>query len=113
MAGTISLIGAGAIVLLAGILGQTAGLLAAVAVTGILIGRTLRGAGGGLTPTVRLTLALTFALDAVALGNLGTWAYALAGGGVLGPIDYLVETFGPLVPAEAIVAATAAMLTSR
>ncbi len=108
-----SLVGAAAIVLLAGILGQTAGLLAAVALTGIVVGRTLRGPGVRFSPSMRLVIALILVLDAVALGNLGTWAYAVSEGGVLGPVDYLLETFGPLVAVEFVVGGAAAVLASR
>ncbi len=109
----ISLLGATAMVLLAGVLGLTAGLLAAVALTGIAIGRTMRGAGPALTPSIQVIVALIFVLDAVAIGNIGTWLYALAEGGVLGPIEYLSETFGLLVIAEFVVGGTAVVLTSR
>ena len=109
----ISLLGASAMVLLAGVLGLTAGLLAAVALTGIAIGRTMRGAGPALRPSMQVIVGLVFVLDAVALGNIATWLYALAEGGVLGPIEYLSETFGLLVIAEFVVGGTAVVLTSR
>jgi hypothetical protein len=37
-----------------------------------------------------------------------TWLIGRAEGGVLGPIEYLVETFGPFVPGEAVIAAIGA-----
>ena len=36
------------------------------------------------------------------------WAYALGEGGTLGLLDYLLQTFGPFVPAEAVIAAVTA-----
>jgi hypothetical protein len=50
---------------------------------------------------------------AVALGQLGLWAYARSEGGVLGPIDYLAETFGVLVPLEFLAASVVAWATAR
>ena len=42
---------------------------------------------------------------AVALGQLGLWWYAGTEGGVLPLVDYLAETFGLLVPLQALLAA--------
>ena len=50
---------------------------------------------------------------AVVLGQLGLWLYARSVGGVLGPLDYLGETFGPLVPLEFAAAALTSWLTAR
>lgn len=109
----VSLVGAAVIVALAGVLAQTTGLLAVAGIGGIAIGRTLRTAGDALAAPARLALSIVFALDMVILGNLGTWAFAIAEGGVLGPIDYLAETFGPLVPIELAVASVAGWLAAR
>jgi hypothetical protein len=53
-------------------------------------------------------LAVLLACLAVAIGAVGTWAVAISEGGVLGPIDYLWQTFGLFIPAELIVASLAA-----
>lgn len=114
VAAVLSLIGAGAIVLLGGVLSQTTGLLAVAGIGGIAVGRAVRGeATDDPGRSMRTAVALILALDMVALGNLGTWAFALSEGGVLGPIEYLLETFGPLVPAEIAVGSIAAWLASR
>jgi hypothetical protein len=71
------------------------------------------GAGETL-PTGRLVrLAVGLALVAVVLGQLGLWLYARTEGGVLGPFEYLGETFGLLVPLELAAASIAAWLTGR
>jgi hypothetical protein len=47
------------------------------------------------------------------VGQLGLWLYALTEGGVLGPIDYLGEVFGLLVPLELGVAAVIGWMSAR
>ncbi|MEK6719276.1 MAG: hypothetical protein AABZ33_01245 [Chloroflexota bacterium] len=114
MAAILSLIGAGVLVLVGGVLSQTTGLLAVAGIGGIAVGRALHGAASDdPARSKRVTVALLLALDMVVLGNLGTWAFALSEGGVLGPIEYLLETFGPLVPAEIAVGSIAALLAAR
>ena len=60
---------------------------------------------------VRIALALT--LGAIALGQVGLWAFARSEGGVLGPLDYLWEVFGALVPLQILAAAVVAWITAR
>ena len=50
---------------------------------------------------------------AVAGGQLGLWLWARSEGGVLGPLDYLGETFGILVPLEFAFGVAAAWLAGR
>ena len=52
------------------------------------------------------------ALGAVALGQLGLWQYGRTEGGVLGPLDYLGQVYGPLVLVE-FAAAGVARLARR
>jgi hypothetical protein len=47
------------------------------------------------------------------MGQAGLWLYALTEGGVLGPIDYLAQTFGLLVPFEFFAASILAWATAR
>jgi len=96
--------GAAAIVILGGVLTVTAGLLVIAAVTGWAIGMALGG---------RARTAVTLALVAVALGQLGLWAYALTQGGVLGPLDLLWQVYGGLVPLEFVAAAITAWIAAR
>jgi hypothetical protein len=107
-------IGAGAIVLLGGVLTVTSGLIVAAGAIGWVVGLGVRlGTGATLDRSSRVRLAVGLAVLAVVAGQLGLWAYARSEGGVLGPVDYLAEVFGLLVPLELIVAWLVAWVTSR
>jgi hypothetical protein len=71
------------------------------------------GAGERLAQGRRIRLAVGLALLAVVVGQFGLWLYARTEGGVLGPLDYLGETFGLLVPSELLAASMVAWLTAR
>jgi hypothetical protein len=106
--------GAAAITFLGGLMAVSAGLLVVAAATGWAVALGLRiGAGERLSAARRVRFAVGLALLAVVLGQLGLWLYARTEGGVLGPLDYLGETFGPLVPLELAGASIAAWLTAR
>jgi hypothetical protein len=106
--------GAAAITLLGGVLAVSSGLIVAAGASGWAVGIALRvGARGQLAIGPRTRLAVGLALLAVALGQLGLWVYALTEGGVLGPLDYLAETFGVLVPLELLAAWIVAWATAR
>ena len=47
------------------------------------------------------------------LVRIGLWLYARTEGGVLGPLDYLGETFGLLVPLQVLAASIAAWISAR
>jgi hypothetical protein len=106
--------GAVAITVLGGVLAVTSGLIVVAAATGWAVGVGIRaGAAGRLTTGRRVRLAIGLALAAVAVGQLGLWLYARSEGGVLGPLDYLAEVFGFVVPVELIAAWIAAWVTAR
>ena len=110
----VAIAGTVAIVVLGGILTFTAGLVVVAAATGWGIAAALRfGAGDRLAPGRRIWAAVLFAAAAVIAGQLGLWQYARIEGGVLSPIEYLAEVFGPLVPLQLVVAAVAAWLAAR
>jgi hypothetical protein len=93
---------------LGGILALSAGLVVIAAVVGLIVGWVLRGpASQGRSMAVA---AVGIALLGVATGQLWLWVIALLEGGVLGPLDYLAQTFGFLVPAQFIVAGLGAWL---
>ena len=109
-----AIVGAGAIVLLGGRLSISAGLIIVAAAAGWAIATALRyGAGGHLAPRRRVAIAIALALGAVLLGQLGLWQSARAEGGVLDPVEFLLEVYGPLVPIELGAAAILAWLGAR
>ena len=114
VASVVAIVGAVVIVILGGVLTLTQGLLVVAGSTGGGVGLALRwGAADRLSRRRRVILALVLAMGAVALGQIGLWKYALTEGGVLGPIDYLGEVFGLLVPLEFATAAVVAWLAAR
>jgi hypothetical protein len=109
-----SVAGALALVVLGAILALTAGLLIAAGATGAATGLVLARAAvpaGGEMPVPRRTLAwlaIALSLAAIVVAALATWVIAQREGGTLGLLDYLTETFGLFIPAEAAVAAITA-----
>lgn len=107
-------LGAAATTILGGVLAVSAGLLVVAAATGWVVAVGLRmGAGPRIAADRRARLAVGLGFLSVAVGQLGVWLYALTEGGVLGPIDYLAQTFGPLVPLEFIVAGIVGWAVAR
>ena len=114
LAVVVAAVGAAGIVVLGGILTVTAGLIVVAAAVGWGVGAALRwGAGSEIGVRPRVATALVLALASVALGQLGLWQYANTEGGMLAPLDYLWDVFGPLVPLEFIVAGVAAWWIAR
>ena len=114
LAAAVAIIGAAAIVFLGGVLAFTEVLLVVAGFTGGGVGLALRwGAGDQLTRRRRVAIALALALGAVALGQLGLWQYGRTEGGVLGPLDYLGQVYGPLVLVEFAAAGVLAWLAAR
>jgi hypothetical protein len=113
--GTLAAIGlAVAIAVLGGVVLLTAGLLAVAALGGWVVAIAVRaGAAGVVSTTRRAGIAAVLAAIGVLGGQLGLWLFARYEGGVLGPVDYLAETFGLLVPLELGFALGAAWLASR
>ncbi|HEX3264739.1 MAG TPA: hypothetical protein VHR16_03640 [Candidatus Limnocylindrales bacterium] len=107
---------AGAIVLtvVGAILTSTAGLLFVAGVTGAAIGLVLASARAPISDARPVSrqgvtwLSIALAIGAVALASVATWLIGRTEGGVLGLVDYLLETFGPFVPGEALLAALGA-----
>lgn len=98
-------VGAGAIALLGGVVLMTSGLIVAAAAIGWAVGLAVRvGAGETLGRSTRVRLAVGLAVLAVVFGQAGLWLYARSEGGVLGPLDYLAEVFGLVVPLELVAA---------
>ena len=113
--GTIAaLAGAALIVVFGGALAASTGLLVVASAAGYAVGlATVLGAGDTLPARARPWIAAALAAAGVLLGQVGLWLFARAAGGVLAPIDYLAQTFGPLVPVEVLLAAAIAWWRAR
>lgn len=104
------MLGAAALVLVGAVFASTFGLLFVAGVMGTAIGLLLARAavpGGGQTPVARglvVRVATGLALVAVAVAYVAIWLYGRGEGGTLGLFDYLWTTFGPFVPAVAVIA---------
>jgi hypothetical protein len=110
----VAVVGAVAIVILGGILTVTAGLVIVAAAMGWTVGAGLRfGAGPHLPSRRRVAIAIVVAIVSVGLGQAGLWQNGQREGGVLAPLDYLAEVYGPLVPLQLLAAAGAAWLGAR
>jgi len=110
----VAAIGAATIVVLGGILTVTAGLVVVAAGIGWGVALALRfGAGSHLAGARRAAIAVAITLVSVVVAQLGLWQYAQLEGGVLGPLDYLWEVFGLLVPIEILVAVGFAWIVAR
>jgi hypothetical protein len=88
------------------------GALLVVAVTmGIVVGSAVRrGAGRSMRPRARGWLAVGLALGALTSAIGVNWALS---GMYLGPLDYLVQVYGLLVPLQAALAVAGAVAGSR
>lgn len=112
-------LGAVVLVVVGAVLASTAGLLFAAGATGGAIGLVLARAavpGDGVAPLTRGSvawIAIVVALVAVAVADLATWLVARGEGGTLGPLDYLLTTFGPFVPGELLLGALGAAWGAR
>jgi hypothetical protein len=110
----VAAVGAAGLVLISAILASTVGLLLISAGIGAGIGLVLARAAvpaGGERPVARRTvawLALALTLIAIVAAFAATWLYARSEGGVLGPLDYLLTTFGLFVPGQLIIGSVAA-----
>ena len=105
---------AAAITVLGEVLLITAGLIAVAGLGGWAIAVAVRAGGvAALSPSEQRALAVGLVAAAVLAGQLGLWLFARSEGGVLGPVDYLAETFGLLVPLQFVVGVAAAWLAAR
>jgi hypothetical protein len=109
-----ALVGAGALIVLGGVLAVSAGLIVVAGAAGWAVAVALRaGAGTRLARPQRVPLAVALAVASVALGQLGLWAYGRSEGGVLEPLDYLAQVFGAVVILEVLAAGVVAWVSAR
>ena len=87
--------------IVAGPLAVDAGLVLIAGLMGLAVGRAVAAGGGSaIADRRRIGLAVLLFVAALVGAELATWQFALLEGGVLGPIDYLRDTFGFLVVLE-------------
>jgi hypothetical protein len=112
--GAVALFLAGVIVLFGGVFAFQAGLIVIALFLGRLTALAVSaGAGPALSRTARRALSVGLSLAGVAVAQAGLWIWAIAQGGVLGPVEYLSQTFGALVPLQLLLAGGAAWLSSK
>jgi hypothetical protein len=89
----------------------TGALLVVAVVVGILAGMAVAlGARRSLRPAARRWLAVALALAALAFAIGVNWALS---GMFLGPLDYVAQVYGLLVPLQVVLAAVGAVAGSR
>ena len=89
----------------------TGALLVVAVVLGIVVGLAVaQGAGPSLRPAARRSVAVACALTALAVALGVGWALS---GMFLGPLDYLAQVYGFLVPLQVVLAAAGAFAGSR
>jgi hypothetical protein len=110
-----ALLGAIGLYAVGGLVASTAGLLFVAGLTGAAVGLLLaRAAVPGDAAAPALTrrqvswLAVALSIGAIVIGAVATWLHALGEGGTLGFVDYQLETFGPFIVGEAVIATLAA-----
>lgn len=109
-----ALIAMGIYLLFAGPLAFSAGLVIVAIFAGRVIGQTAKvGAGSALTSDQRIVVALVITIAWFVVTNVAVWLYAQSEGGVLPIVDYLLETFGPVVPLGGVAAVLAAWWSAR
>jgi hypothetical protein len=104
--------GALAITVLGGLLEVGIGLLAVAGAIGWLVGVALRTDEAGARRSIPVR-AIALAIAAVLVGQLGLWVLGRLEGGVLDPLTYLADVFGPIVVGQLVVAAVAAAWATR
>lgn len=98
----------------AGPLSFSAGLVVIAVFAGRLIGLVVRTAAGpAVSSDARIVIALLVTIGWFVAAQLGVWVYARSEGGALDLVDYLAQTFGPLVPIQLIVSVLVAWWSAR
>jgi hypothetical protein len=109
-----ALIPSAILVVFASVFGFTAGLVVVGLFVGRIVGISVRGApDGGLTSDARTLVAIVITLAALSLAQVAIWLLALREGGDLPLIDFLAQTYGPVVPLEIMLGTVAAWWSAR
>jgi hypothetical protein len=111
-------IGGAALFVLAGPMSVDTGLLVVGVAVGWVVGVAVRtGAARARVPSgpagTRAVTAVSLAVVACVVAWAGAWAWSHVQGGVLGPIDFLAQVYGLLVPAQLLFTAAGAAAGSR
>ena len=89
----------------------TGGLLVVAATLGFVVGAVVRyGAGSRMRTDARRVLGMGLAVAAVAVALAANWGLS---GAYLGPIDFLDQVYGLLVPLQVVAAAAGALAGTR
>jgi hypothetical protein len=106
-----AVIGAALHVAIAVLLLATGGLLVVAATLGFAVGAAVRsGAGSRVGPGARRGMGVGLAVAAVAVALAANWALS---GAYLGPVDFLDQVYGFLVPLQFVTAAAGALAGTR
>ncbi len=109
-----AVIPAGILVVMAWLFGFTSGLVVAAIFLGRIVGLSVRGAPkSGLTSDARTLVAIVITLASLGVSQVAIWLLALREGGVLPIVDYLAQTYGPVVPLEAMLGTIAAWWSAK
>ncbi|MCU0504707.1 MAG: hypothetical protein MUE82_02870 [Chloroflexi bacterium] len=111
-------IGAAVLFVLAGPLSVDTGLLAVGVAIGWVVGVAVRTgagrAGGAARPAGgRAVTAVALAVGGSVAAWVGAWAWSRVQGGVLGPVDFVSQVYGLLLPVQLVFTAAAAWIGSR
>ncbi len=100
---------------LLGLLDLGAGLLVVAAFIGWVVALALVWTGRDAVPASRTRMGIAAMLGAwsIVAAILVDWVYALIQGGVLGPLDYVVQRYGIVALLSVVVAAGVAALRAR
>ena len=89
----------------------TGGLLVVAATLGFVVGAVVRyGAGSRMRTHARRVLGMGLAVAAVAIALAANWGLS---GAYLGPIDFLDQVYGLLVPLQVVAAVAGALAGTR
>lgn len=108
----IAIAGAALIAVLNGLLAISPGLVVVTFLATYYAAHALAATAPGARGS-RLGVSLALGLAMILAGALGSWALSLPQGGVLGPVDYILQTMGPLVAVLVGASAAGAWLGSR
>lgn len=107
-------IGGAILAVFGGAFAYSAGLLVVCFFLGRIVGYMVRaGALDSLSSSARVSIAVLLSVGAITVAQVVIWLWALTQGGTLGFAEFLLQTFGPLVPLEYMVGTITAWWSAR